>query len=82
MSDDSASVLNIGLQLAGWTTRDLWIAAAGVGGTMTERDVEAIVARSRGATPQEHDILAAGLNDHFTARGEDHPVPYWRELAG
>ena len=80
MSIESAATMAHGLELAHWTIADLWVASTGVGGRFSQAEVEAIVSGAQDATPNEHDILAAALNDHFTELGEDHPVRYWNDL--
>jgi hypothetical protein len=80
MSGSSRDELNVGLADAHWSTADLWVASVSVGGNLTQRDVGDIISGARAATPLEHDVLAASLNDYFTERGQDHPVPYWRDL--
>jgi hypothetical protein len=80
MWDDSSAALAAGIELAEWTTLDLWVASVGFGGNLTHPDVDAIVRGERAATAHEHDVLTASLNDCFVGRGQDHPVPYWRDL--
>lgn len=80
MSDDSTAALAAGMAYAEWATLDLWVASVGVGGNLTRHSVDAIVRGERKASPHEHDLLAACLNDWFVERGQDHPVPFWRDL--
>jgi hypothetical protein len=80
MSAESAAALRDGLELAHWSITDLWIAAVGVGGGFGRAEIEHIADGTTHATAVQHDILAAALNDHFTAQGQDHPVSYWRDL--
>lgn len=80
MSDDSTAALAAGMACAEWTTLDLWVASVGVGGNLTRHSVDAIVRGECNAAPPEHDVLAACLNDCFVQRGQDQPVPYWRDL--
>jgi hypothetical protein len=76
----SAAAINAGRIDAGWTVTQLWVAATGIGGGLSRGDVERIGDDHQDATPIEHDILAAALNDHFSDLGQDHPVTYWRDL--
>jgi hypothetical protein len=78
----SGAVVSHGLDRLGWTTIDLWVAAIGIGGSLGRRDIAAIADGSRTATPIEHDILVAALNDAFTDGGQDHPLLYWDEGPG
>jgi hypothetical protein len=80
MTTRTSAVLVDGLQRLGWTVSELWAAAAGIGGGFTARQVEAITSGESPATPMEHDILVAALNDQFVEIGEDHPLAYWAEL--
>jgi hypothetical protein len=80
LSAESTAVLQRGYGLTGWTVEQLWIAAMGIGGSMDSRDVEGITSGAKAATPAEHDVLAAALNDHFVERNQDHPIPSWQDL--
>jgi hypothetical protein len=80
-SADSTASLRSGLRRSGLSVRELWVAAMGIGGAILPHDIEDITEGDRAATPQEHDVLAAALNDHFTDLGEDHPVARWADLA-
>ena len=80
MSTGSAAAISAGLDLAHWTTTDLWHATIGVGGGFSPAHVAELASGSRAAHRVEHDILAATLNDHFTDHGRNHPVPYWNQL--
>ena len=82
MSAESTAALQQGFRLTGWTVGELWLAAAGIGGALDRRDIEGITSGRRGATPVEHDIIAAALNDYFVDHGHNHPVAFWRELRG
>lgn len=80
MSAESTAVILRGLDLAHWTITDLWVASAGMGGSFTRADIEHIADGTADATPLQHDILAAALNDHLDDLGQQHPVNYWRDL--
>jgi hypothetical protein len=73
-------VLRAGLAMSDLELDDLWIAYVGLGGTMSAAEVEATLRGEREPTAYEHDVLAQALNDHFTERGQDHPVPYSGDL--
>jgi hypothetical protein len=77
---DSAGTLRRGLQLAHWTSTDLWVAALAIGGNFSQREVQQVISGHQTATPIEHDILATALNEHLSDRGHDQPVTYWRDL--
>ena len=80
VSVESTASLRSGLRRTGWTTNQLWIAAIGIGGQLLHEDIEDIAAGARPATPAEHDVLAAALNDYFVDHGQDHPIASWRQL--
>jgi hypothetical protein len=78
---DSTAALQRGFGLTGWTITDLWVAVLGIGGELGRRDVEGITTGARSATRAEHDVMAAALNDYFTDRDLDHPIPFSHDLA-
>jgi len=80
MSAVSTAEIARGLRLAGWSPGDLWWAALAIGGSFSPFEIELIVAGYVTGTPGEHDILAATLNEYFSAEGRNHPVRYWEDL--
>jgi hypothetical protein len=80
MQDASAAAIRFGLGLTDWTISDLWIAAAGIGGSLSRRDVDDIASGRRAATPIQHDILATALNEHLLDQSGGRPIHYWRQL--
>jgi hypothetical protein len=80
MHTHSTATIRNGLRLARWTISDLWIAAVAIGGAFSHHDIDQIASGQRQATPTEHDILAAAMNEHFLDHGYDHPVAYWHDL--
>ena len=73
-------VLETARQLAGLTNEQLWVAACGVGLSLTLADLVAVLAETRTVSSVDHDYIAQALNDHFTGRGDNHPVPYAEDL--
>lgn len=69
-------VLRAGLALSELDLAELWAAQAGLGGMLTRDEIEATLCGMREPTAYEHDLLAQALNDHFTERGQNHPVAY------
>jgi len=72
--------LRAGLALSGLTYEQLWVSYVGLGGM---RDHDQLQASLEGKSPlssYEHDLVAQALNDHFTERGQNHPVAYAHEL--
>lgn len=80
LSTESTAALQHGIRLSGYSITHLWVAAAGFGGPIGRADLADIAAGGRRATPAEHNILAATLNDHFTGLGQNHPVAAWDQL--
>jgi hypothetical protein len=80
MQDQSAAAIRLGLQLTDWTISELWIAAFGIGGTLSHRDIDNIAAGEQPATPTEHAILATALNEQLADHGHNRPISYWRDL--
>jgi hypothetical protein len=80
LSASSTAALQLGFLRTGWSIDDLWLAVLGIGGVFRRRDVEGITSGGRSATPAEHDLLAAALNDYFVDHHQNHPVPNWRDL--
>jgi hypothetical protein len=80
MQDASTAAIQLGLRLTHWNISDLWVAATGIGGSFSHRDVDAIAAGRQAATPTQHDILATALNEHMLDQGGNHPVRYWQDL--
>ncbi len=76
----SAAVLRSGLALSGLDLTSVYAGYLGVAGTMTAGEVRDHLGGTHEVSPIEHDYLAQALNDHFTARGQDHPVAYSDEL--
>jgi hypothetical protein len=76
----SSAVVTDGLSRLGWSVRDLWVAAIGIGGSLSRGDIEAIAAGTRIANRAEHNILVAALNDGFTDLGQNHPLAYWPDI--
>lgn len=55
---------------------DLWLRYFALGGMGTVLEVEAVLYSALLADPHDHDVLAVALNERFSERGGDHPVPY------
>lgn len=75
----SSAVVAEGLRRLDWSAADLWVAAVGVGGNLSRREIAAIADGTRAASPEEHDVLVAALNDQFVGLGRDHPLTYWAD---
>lgn len=76
-----AMSLRAGFSLSELSIGRLWVAVLGIGGELAEPELADILEGRRAPTSFEHDLIAQALNDYFTERGQNHPVPYARELA-
>lgn len=81
MTFDGAGHLRRGLQAARWASADLWVATVALGGRLDASDVASITSGRRPPTPAEYDLLAVALNECLDDRGQDHPIPYWSDIA-
>jgi len=79
-SFDFSTYLRDGLRGVNWVTTDLWIAAAGIGGSMNLKDVQNITSGQREPSRREYDVLAVALNEQFSDLGQNHPMTSWDEL--
>jgi hypothetical protein len=73
--------LRAGLSLSDLDLDQLWAGYVGLGGAMSHGELRAALDGSREITDHEHDTIAQALNDHFTAKGQNHPVSYSDDLA-
>jgi hypothetical protein len=78
---DSASSLRAGFAMSGMRLSELWTAYVGLGGSLTVEDLDTALCGARSLSAHEHDLVAQAMNDHFTERGQNHPVAYSNELA-
>jgi hypothetical protein len=77
----SGSSLRAGFSLSDLELPQLWLAYVGLGGTLSKGGREAALRGTQPLSDHEHDVIAQALNDHFTGRGQDHPVAYAHEDA-
>ncbi len=76
----SAAVLRAGLAMGELDVQQLWVAYITLGGSMTPPELEEVLRGERDISGYEHDLLTQALNDDFTSRGQDHPVPYAEDV--
>jgi hypothetical protein len=76
----SAAVLRAGLAMSGLDLQTLWVDYTALGGTMSPAELTEALRGERTVSDYEHDVLAQALNDDFTGRGHNHPVPYSEDL--
>jgi len=77
---DPGQQLRVGAQHARWDDTDLWIASVALGSNLDLGDVAAITAGHLDPTRGQYAVIAAALNEHFSASGRNHPVPTWDGL--
>ena len=77
---DPGQQLRDGAHTARWDDTDLWIASVALGSNLDLGDIIAITAGDRDPTPGQYQVLAAALNEHLAAHGDDHPVLPWGAL--
>jgi hypothetical protein len=82
MASDRAADLVAGLEAAGWTNADLWLAAFALGGDLSELDIGEITTGHRPVGRTDWDVLAAAINDGCADQGLDPPMSYWAQLQG
>lgn len=56
--------------------RAVWIGYFAAGGNGTLDDVTGWLTGAAPVADADHDLLTHALNEHFSARGEDHPLSY------
>jgi hypothetical protein len=76
----TGEILEAARQVAGITNRDLWIRYYAIGGRARPEVLDGYLDSSVVADPAEYDVVAQALNDLFTDRGGNHPVPYAEDL--
>lgn len=76
----SAAVLRVGLAMGELDLRQLWLGYITLGGSMTPAELEEVLRGERDVSVHEHDMLSQTLNDDFTSRGQNHPVPYSEDV--
>lgn len=74
---DRGRQLRDGAHDARWNVTDLWIASVALGSNLALGEVHAITAGVRDPTRGQYEVLAAALNEHFAASGNDHTVLTW-----
>jgi hypothetical protein len=60
----------------GMSVHDLWVEYFGLGGSASPLEMDAFLQGALEPSELEYDMLAHALNEHFMARGHNHPVPY------
>jgi hypothetical protein len=80
MSGDRAAELVAGLEAAGWTSTDLWLAAFALGGDLSAGDIGEITGGRRAVGRADWDVLAAAINDGCADQGLLPPMRYWANL--
>jgi GAF domain-containing protein len=68
--------LAAGLRHVGVPIRDLWVGVAGLGGDLSELEIEAYALGVLDPDAYSHNLIAQALNEESLAAGYDHPVAY------
>jgi hypothetical protein len=71
-----SDVLEQARQEVGLSVSELWVRYFALGGMAAPLDMEAVLFGALVASPQDRDLLAVALNERFSERGDDHPIPY------
>lgn len=74
------AALASGLGMSDLSARELWLKYLALSGSHSQQELVAYLNGLTEWTALEHDVAAQALNEHFTARGMDHPVAYSHEL--
>jgi hypothetical protein len=78
----SVAALRAGLALSELSFNELCIGYLTMGGRLAPAQLRDALDGRATLSSFDHDVVAVVLNEHFLARGLDHPVPYFDELAG
>lgn len=76
----SGMALRSGLAMSELSPRRLWHDYLALGGSLSQAELESVPRGKENVSDYEHDLIAQALNDHFTDRGQNHPVPYSDDL--
>jgi hypothetical protein len=68
--------LSDGWDLSGLTLAQLWLRYLALGGSASPAQVAAYARGQLRPDRYQHNMIAHAINEHFTDRGEDHPVSY------
>jgi len=76
----AGSTLAADLAVTSLSVSEIWAHYLALGGNHGIRELEEYLYRANAWSPQEHDVLAQALNDHFIELGQGHPASYSDEL--
>jgi hypothetical protein len=74
------AVLQAGREQLSLSYQRLWIDYFALGGNQPLPDIEAWLTGNLRPSLLDYDLLAHALNEEFTERGLDHPIPYSGEI--
>ncbi len=60
----------------GLSVEQLWLEYFALGGNGGPDDVRRWLADGRGVPSRDHNVLAQALNEEYSTRGRNHPVPF------
>lgn len=78
----SGNVLEAARGRLGVGLQDLWLAYFGLGGTASQRQVEAYLRGDAPLDGSQHDVLAQAINDRAIDQSENAPAPYADQIKG
>lgn len=61
------------------TVMDLWIAYFALGGMRDAHRLGSYLRGQDGTTDSDHDVIVHALNEMFSDRGQDSPIPYSKD---
>jgi len=76
MTERSGAMLDEARLELGLSQGDVWFHYFELGGMSSAIDVEAFLVGILEPSAHDHDLIAHALNEFFTERGQNHPVPY------
>jgi hypothetical protein len=68
--------LSDGWDLSGLSLNELWLSYLALGGSASPSRVAAYARGRLCPDSYQHNMIAQAINEHFTDRGENHPVSY------
>lgn len=76
MNISRAEALEAARLSLGVSMEQLWVAYMALGGSVMPAGLEAFLSGSGPLAAHDHDMVAHALNERFSDRGQDHPLPY------
>jgi hypothetical protein len=77
---EQVAVLEAGRQHLSLSYQRLWVDYFALGGNQPLPDIEAWLTGNLRLPAHDYDVMAHALNEQFSDRGLDHPIPYSGEI--